>query len=179
MPNDQDFASPAREKVFTLLSKLGLSCTTINHPPVHTVEEALPYWAQLDGVHTKNLFLKDAKGVLWLIAAPTDRTIDLKLLPRQIGAKRLSFANGDLLFEVLGVRQGAVSPLAVINDMAGRVRVVLDEEMMRAPRVNFHPLVNTSSTLLRSEDLSAFLRACDHEPLVVDLRAVPAEAPAG
>src|SRR3954454_15817024 len=156
---------------FTLLNRLNAATSTIDHPPVHTVEEALPYWSKLEGVHTKNLFLKDAKGVLWLVTAPTDRAIDLKSLHKRIGAKRLSFANGDLLLEVLGVRQGAVSPLALINDRAGRVRLVLDAGLMEQPVVTCHPLVNTATTAIRTPDLLAYVRACGHDPLIVDLAA--------
>ena len=59
--------------------------------------------------------------------------------------------------------------LGAINDEAGKVRVVLDETLMRHERLNFHPLVNTRTTGLASADLVKFLRATGHEPLVVPL----------
>ena len=40
---------------------------------------------------------------------------------------------------------------------------------MRHDRLNFHPLVNTRTTGLASDDLVKFLRATGHEPLVVAL----------
>ena len=46
--------------------------------------------AAMPGGHTKNLFLKDAKGQLWLISALQDAKIDLKSLPERIGSARLS-----------------------------------------------------------------------------------------
>ena len=64
---------------------------------------------------------------------------------------------------------GRATPFGAINDRAGKVRVVLDEAMMGHERLNFHPLVNTRTTGLKSADLIKFLRATGHEPLVVAL----------
>ena len=47
------------------------------------------------------------------------------------------------MLETLGVLPGAVTPFGVMNDAAGRVTVVLDEDLMRHMTINAHPLVNT------------------------------------
>ena len=96
--------------------------------------------------------------------------VDLKRVHEKIGAQgRVSFGSAELLEEVWGVLPGAVTPFGAINDVAGRVSVVLDEAMMRHERLNFHPLVNTRTTGLASADLVKFLRATGHEPMVVAL----------
>jgi Ala-tRNA(Pro) deacylase len=83
----------------------------------------------------------------------------------------VSFGSPQLLEEIWGVRPGAVTPFGAINDQAGKVRVVLDEAMMRHERLNFHPLVNTRTTGLASADLVKFLRAAGRDPLIVALAA--------
>jgi len=70
---------------------------------------------------------------------------------------------------VLGVPAGSVTPFAVINDAARRVTVILDADMMRNERLNFHPLENTATTNIAREDLLKFIRACGHEPRIVAL----------
>ncbi|MGV8930464.1 MAG: prolyl-tRNA synthetase associated domain-containing protein, partial [Brevundimonas sp.] len=47
----------------------GIDHTTHDHPAVFRVEEGLELKAAMPGAHTKNLFLKDKKGRLWLISA--------------------------------------------------------------------------------------------------------------
>jgi Ala-tRNA(Pro) deacylase len=74
----------ARTALDALFAELDITPVAIEHPPVHTVEEALPYWSALEGVHTKNLLLKGAKGGLWLVCVPTDRRLDLKALAVQL-----------------------------------------------------------------------------------------------
>ena len=79
-----------RADLFALLDSLGIAHRTLEHPPVFRVEEGLEIKAALPGGHTKNLFLKDAKGQLWLISALGETAIDLKRLHTVIGSARLS-----------------------------------------------------------------------------------------
>jgi Ala-tRNA(Pro) deacylase len=155
--------------LFDRLAALGVDTETARHPPVFTVEEAKAHRGQLPGVHTKNLFLKDKKGQLWLVVTLEDRAVNLKELRHRIGAAPLSFARPEALQEALGVAPGAVTPFAVINDPAGRVRVVLDPEMMDGERLNFHPLTNDATTGITPAGLLTFLKACGHEPMVTPL----------
>ena len=149
---------------------LGIETETLDHPPLHTVEDSRALRGDIPGGHTKNLFVKDRKDRLFLLVLGEEATVDLKRVHEKIGAQgRVSFGSAELLEEVWGVRPGAVTPFGAINDEAGRVRVVLDEAMMRHERLNFHPLVNTRTTGLASADLVKFLRATGHEPLVVAL----------
>lgn len=145
-------------QLFAHLEALGIKGRTHHHPPVATVEEANAVWAGIEGLHCKNLFLKDAKGKLWLVVARADFRLDLKSLPARIGSARLSFGSAALLEEVLGVKPGSVTPFAVVNDRARRVEVVLDAEIGRHKRVCFHPLINTMTTEIASDDLLKFMR---------------------
>jgi Ala-tRNA(Pro) deacylase len=161
-------ASP--DDLIAYLSKLGIETETVEHPPLYTVEDSQALRGDIPGGHTKNLFVKDKKGRLFLLVSSETTAIDLKRVHETIGAQgRVSFGSADLLEEVWGVQPGAVTPFGAINDEAGKVRVVLDEAMMRHERLNFHPLVNTRTTGLASADLIKFLRATGHEPLVVAL----------
>jgi Ala-tRNA(Pro) deacylase len=158
------------EDLIAYLAGLGIEAETVEHPPLHTVEDSQALRGDIPGGHTKNLFVKDKKNRLFLLVLGETTAIDLKRVHEKIGAQgRVSFGSAELLEEVWGVRPGAVTPFGAINDQARKVRVVLDEAMMRHQRLNFHPLVNTRTTGLASTDLIKFLRATGHEPLVVAL----------
>jgi Ala-tRNA(Pro) deacylase len=165
-------ATPA--ELQAMLDRLGIATTTVSHAPVFTVAEARALRGQIAGAHTKNLFLVDKKGALFLVTADEEAAIDLKHLHHVIGASgRLSFGRPDLLMAVLGVPPGAVTPFAAMNDADGRVTVVLDAALAVAPSINAHPLTNTATTTIATADLLAFLRATRHEP-----RILPVAAPA-
>lgn len=161
-----------RSELEAFLDAHAITHPTLEHPAVFRVGEGEAIKAGLPGVHTKNLFLKDAKGQLWLISAADRTAIDLKRLPPVIGSARLSFGNGELMAEALGVTPGSVTALALINDAGRRVRFVLDRVLAEATQVNFHPLVNTATTTLTRDGFARFLAALAIEPLVVDFTAM-------
>lgn len=147
---------------------LGIAAVTYAHPPVFRVGEDDGFIHLMPGGHTKNLFLKDKKGALWLVTALQDTVIDLKWLPGRIGSARFSFGSPDLLLEVLGVPPGSVTPFALMNDAQKRVRPVLDARMMACETVNFHPLRNDMTTGITPENLLVFMKDLGLDPLVVD-----------
>ena len=163
------------DELFAYLDSLGITHRTVSHPPVFTVEEARALRGQVAGGHTKNLFLRDKKGALFLVVAPEDAAIELKSLHRLLGASgRFSFGSAELMRETLGVEPGAVTPFAVINDKAGRVTVILDAALMAHETLNFHPLVNTGTTTISREGLLQFLEATGHQPRIEAVSAAPA-----
>lgn len=153
-----------------LFASLGLAPPRVTHPPVHTVEEALPHWADLPGEHTKNVFLKDNKGgALHLVTVRAATRIDMKALAPLIGAKKLSFASADLLREALGVAAGSVSPLCLVNDTAHRVAVAIERALTEAPFLTCHPLRNTATVSLSWNDLRRLFAAIGVEARIIDL----------
>lgn len=74
-----------REELFAALAALGIATTTVDHPPVFTVAESEALERDIPGGHTKNLFLKDNKGKLFLVVAASHTTVDLKALAKRLG----------------------------------------------------------------------------------------------
>ena len=61
---------PATEAdLFARFDALGIDHVTRRHRPVFTVDEGHDLKASMPGGHTKNLFLKDKKGAIFLICA--------------------------------------------------------------------------------------------------------------
>ncbi len=156
------------ESLIAWMAEHGIDQTTHDHPAVFRVEEGAELKAAMPGAHTKNLFLKDKKGRLWLISARQDTVIDLKAAPRTIGSDRVSFGNETLMWETLGVRPGSVTALGLINDVDRRVSFVIDQRLWEADIVNFHPLTNTATTALSQAAFRRFLSEIGREPLVID-----------
>ncbi len=151
------------------LAELGIETRTVDHAPVFTVEDSGELYEKIAGGHTKNLFLKDAKGRLFLIVAHHGTRVDLKSLPPVIGSARLSFGKAELLEAVLGVQPGSVTAFAVMNDGENQVRVVVDQNLMRFDTINLHPMENTATTSIAREDLLRFIRATGHSPQIAAL----------
>jgi hypothetical protein len=139
---------------------------------VFTVEEMMPHVQHLPGLHAKNLLLRDKKKKgLWLVTARHNAEINLADLAKRLGAPGgLRMADESVLESTLGVGRGCVTPLALINDVSGSVRCVVDSMLLdeQHERVYFHPLVNSATTGLSPRDFKRFLEAVNHEPVVLE-----------
>jgi len=165
-------AMKTRADLIAFLDAEGIAHSTLDHPAVFRVGEGEEIKASLPGGHTKNLFLKDAKGQLWLISALGETRIDLKRLHPVIGSARLSFGSPELMLATLGVTPGSVTAFGLINDTGRRVRFVLDAALAKADPVNFHPLTNTATTAVSQAGFRRFLSALGVTPLIVDFAAM-------
>jgi Ala-tRNA(Pro) deacylase len=156
------------QQLFARLDELGLAHRTVEHAPVFTVDEAKAHRGELPGHHIKNLFLRNKKEQMWLVVALEDRAVDLKRLGEVLGAGRLSFGSPERLRRHLGVEPGSVTPFAVINDVEGKVALVLDGGLQAEGLVNAHPLTNSMTSAISLADLLHFFDATAHAPRWLD-----------
>ena len=159
----------SREDVLRRLAELGIATRTVEHEAVFTVAESEQLERDLPGGHTRNLFLKDAKGRLFLVVAEAHAVVDLKTLHKTIGCARLSFGKADLLLATLGVTPGSVNAFAIVNDHEKAVTMIIDADLMAHDTINSHPMVNTATTAIARDDLIRFIRASGHEPQIMAL----------
>ena len=139
------------------------------HPPLFTVIDAKKYQKKMVGMHVKNLFLRDKKKRNFLLVTEQDAEINLKTLHNKIKSDRLSFGSPDRLWQYLGVRPGAVSPLALINDVGKSVTLLLQDILRTEQQIHFHPLVNDLTIGVDLGDLDAFFKFTGHETRFIKL----------
>lgn len=151
--------------LFARFNALGIAHVTHRHRPLFTVEEGADLKAQMPGGHTKNLFLRDKKGALFLLSAIADTKIDLNAVSKLLGVGRFSFGSAERLMTHLGVAPGSVTLFALINDLDRKVALLLDEALFAYDPVNFHPLRNDATTAVSPADMLKFIHALGREPI--------------
>lgn len=145
------------EEVFKVLKHLEINYERRDHPPVFTVAEADKY-DRGEGAQSKNLFLRNKKGDKhFLVVLEGGKQIDLRQLQQQLQQNKLSFASPERMMQYLGLTPGAVSPFGLINDSDKSVTVVVDEDLLKAPKQGFHPNVNTATVIIGTDDFKKFL----------------------
>lgn len=143
-----------REKVFTRLDELGVAYEVTEHPAVFTIDEMDTLGITAKGEVCKNLFLRDAKGKRhFLVVISGETRANLSALAEQLESSKLSFASAERLEKYLGLHQGEVTPLGVVNDMDAAVEVVFDRGLERFPRLGVHPNDNTATVWLALADI--------------------------
>ena len=167
--NFKDKLPTTPEKLITLLDRLEIAYVMYRHPPLRTVEDSKAHRDNMPGLHIKNLYLRDRKKQNFLLVAEEDRLIDMKSLNQKIGCERLSFGSAERLFEMLGVRPGAVSPLTLINDPEHKVHLALDIALRTDEVIYVHPLVNDITLGIGGRHLLKFFAYTGHNVQWLDL----------
>ncbi len=134
------------ERCYELLERLGISYRRVDHEEAVNMEALIPIEEKLGSAICKNLFLTNRQQTdFYLLLMPGNKPFKTKFLSKQLGCARLSFASGEQLEELLGVRPGSASVLALENDKEKRVQLVIDAELKEQALFGCHPCRNTSS----------------------------------
>ncbi|XP_064622042.1 prolyl-tRNA synthetase associated domain-containing protein 1-like [Lineus longissimus] len=159
-----------KEDLLAKFKEWEIESETVDHPEVFTVEAMMPYLERLSGAMCKNLFLKDKKKRLYLLAALFDREVKLSDVGKKVGATGgLRLADESILEEKLGVKQGCVTAYALVNDVNKDVKLLVDDDIINGKydKVWFHPLDNAATTGVTCDDFLKFLQKTGHEPVSV------------
>ena len=150
-------------ELYHFLDEHQISYEKFDHSPVYTVEESKKLSPAMSGGKTKNLFVRDKKGRHHiLLTVEQDKRVDFKKVSEFIGYGRLSFCSPERLLMYLGVEPGSVSLLGILNDQAGEVEILIDEDLWKEQYLLCHPLVNTSTLRLGREELVKLFQLSGH-----------------
>ncbi len=170
-PENLDGRSEREIAVYDMLDSLNIKYTRADHQRAETMEACAEIDRALGVTMCKNLFLCNRqKTDFYLLLMPGDKPFKTKDLSQQIGSSRLSFAAPEYMEEFLDITPGSLSVLGLMNDTGKRVRLLIDEDVLKGSYVGCHPCINTSSLRLRTEDLTdKIIPAMGHAPTLVQL----------
>jgi Ala-tRNA(Pro) deacylase len=151
-------------KVYEWLDKLCIGYDYYEHPPLTTAEEAFRYMLERwesRGVGTtfcKNLFMRNHKGDRhFLIILPAQSMFGIHDLEKKLKQGKISFSSPHRLEKYLGVTPGSVSLFGLINDHQKHVHVFIDNQLLEAQKLSFHPNDNRASLVISRENMFKFL----------------------
>ena len=156
-------------RVYDLLDQLGVKYQRIDHEAAMTMEACAEIDRVLDATICKNLLLCNRQCTsFYLLMLPGSKTFKTSEFSKQIGSSRLSFADPKYMEEFLDITPGSVSVMGLMNDHNNRVKLYMDEDILKGEYIGFHPCINTSSLRLKTEDLmQKIIPAMGHEPTIV------------
>lgn len=155
------------EEAYALLDELKISYQRCDHVPIVSVKN-VPF--ELPGPQVKNLVLKPRKGQhVYLVILPDEKQANLANLAEILEEKRLSFVSEETLLELLNVPAGTVTPLALPNDHAHKITVVIDDAIDKNDTVGFHPNINSTTLIIQFRDFEKLLAHLGYEPVFIKI----------
>ena len=166
-----DTRIPKEERCYELLDRLGVEYCRADHEHADTIEQCHEIEKLLGAEICKNLLLTNRQMTdVYLLLMPGDKPFKTKMLSKQIGTARLSFASPEQMLDCLDITPGSVSVLGLMNDKAGKVRLLIDRDLLKDAYLCCHPCINTSTLKLRMTDaVDVLIPALAHAPTYVDL----------
>lgn len=144
----------SKEEVYLKLKELNIEYLKIDHIPIYTIDEANGLDIENKEYIAKNLFLRDdKKRNYYLLVVKSNKKIDLNDLKNKINSRRLSFASEIDLEKYLKLKKGSVTPLGVLNDVERKVKVIIDEDILKEEIVGVHPNDNDATVFMKTKDL--------------------------
>ena len=164
---------PKEQKVYDFLDSLGIHYWRVDHEPAMSMSVCTAINETLEAVICKNLFLCNRQETdFYLLMMPGDKKFKTKDLSAQIESSRLSFASPEYMERFLGITPGSVSVMGLMNDTEHRVKLLIDEDVLKHPYVGCHPCINTSSLRIPVEEMTGkVFPALGHTPRLVTLPA--------
>lgn len=159
------------QSICRLLETLRIPYRMVEHPAAGAMEDLVAVEERLGVRICKNLFLRNRqKTVFYLLLIPADKRFKTSVVSKMIGSSRLSFGEEDKLYELLGVHPGSITPLGLVFDEAHQVNLLIDREVLALEEIGMHPLVNTASIAMKTEDLmKVYFPFTGHEPQILDI----------
>ena len=170
-PENMSDRLPKEVRVYDLLDQLNMDYYRIDHEAADTMEICQALEATLGAEICKNLLLCNRQcTAFYLLMIVGEKQFKTSTFSKQIGSSRLSFASPEYMEQFLDITPGSVSVLGLMNDKENRVRLMIDEDILKGEYFGCHPCINTSSLRLKTEDLmNKIIPAMGHEPRMVTI----------
>ena len=144
-------------ELIELLKKEKYEIKVHQHDALFTVEDSKKLRGEIDGAHSKNLFLKNKKNEFFLLSCEEADKINLKKISKSLELGNISFAKQAYLEKYLKIKPGSVSPFALLNDNGSFVNFYLEKTLYESKFVNFHPLINTFTITIETNNFIEFM----------------------
>lgn len=159
------------ERCYSLLDSLNVEYSRVDHDYADHIDDCHEIEKVLGCEICKNLLLTNRQQTeLYLLLMPGDKPFKTKILSKQIGTARLSFATPEQMLAALDITPGSVSVLGLMNDANNAVHLLIDRDLLRNEYFGCHPCINSSSLKIKTADvIERVIPAMHHAAAYVDL----------
>ena len=159
-----------KDNVLRQLEAWNIPYQLYQHPPLHTAEQAIAYWKDIDAQHCKNLFFRNHKGNKhYLVVFDWKRQLPIHLIEKMLRQGKLTFASPERMMRYLGVEPGSVSPFGLLNDTENHVILFLESGLKDVREISFHPNDNRYTVVISRESFRRLLDLLGNTYVFLDI----------
>ncbi len=163
-----------QQSVYDYLALQGIPFDYYEHPEAPTIEIAARFYRGEGTTLCKNLFFRNHKGNKhYLVIMDSRQEMDIHSIEKLLHQGKLSFASPERMMKYLGVTPGSVSLLNLVNDTNHEVILFVDESLLKAEKVSFHPNDNRASLVITRDDMLKFIHSIGNSYEILPLYGNP------
>lgn len=131
-----DFKTQTQRLIYESLEKTGIKYTRIESDPGVSMDDCLNI-DRAFGIETvKTILLTNRqKNKFWLYVTHARKAFITKEFGASLGIPRVSFADEELMLQVLGTKHGAATPFGLLRDSAKEVTFVMDRDVAAREKI--------------------------------------------
>lgn len=148
-----------KQETYEYLRQHGIAYEVTEHKALYSMSVLEDICLPHPELLAKNLFVCDAKKRdVSLITVKGEKRVKLNAFSHRHNLRHLSFASEDMLTDILHVKPGSVSPLALLENDALGVTLYIDEDFIGG-MIGVHPCDNTATMWLQTDDILDMIRS--------------------
>ena len=123
----------------------------------------------------KHLLVQERKGEKkkYLVITDSSKQVDLKALKEELDCRKLEFVSPSDMESLINATPGNVSIFNLIYDENKEIELIIDEDLIEADEIAFHPLYNGMSIFMPLSECFNFLAAIGRS---AEVMAIPAKS---
>ena len=123
----------------------------------------------------KHLLVQERKGEKkkYLVITDSSKQVDLKALKEELDCRKLEFVSPSDMENLINATPGNVSIFNMMYDENKEIKLIIDEDLLEASEVAFHPLYNGMSIFMPLSECFNFLATIGRS---AEVMAIPAKS---
>lgn len=158
------------------LDGAGVNYVLLKHEAADTMEKCFGIGKEYGAEHCKNLFLASRNGKRFcLLMMDAGKPFVTGEVSKKLGLPRMGFGTEEQLESVLGLRQGSVSVLGLLNAQAKRaydenaLKIVVDRDVFERELICVHPNTCTKTLVMKTAELFSFITSLGYSVETVEI----------
>lgn len=121
----------------------------------------------------KHLLLQERKGNKnkYLVITDSSKQVDFNDLREKLSCRKLEFIGEEDMKSLIHTTPGNISIFNMMYDVNNEIQLVIDQDLLDASEVAFHPLYNGMSIFMKPDQCFKFLSYIDKEALIIPIES--------
>ncbi|MDE6825678.1 MAG: prolyl-tRNA synthetase associated domain-containing protein [Paramuribaculum sp.] len=132
----KEFRTETQKMIYTRLDESGIAYTRIESDPGISMDDCLNIDKAFGILTVKTILLTNRqKNKFWLYVTHARKPFITKEFGASLQIPRVSFADEDLMMQLLGTKHGAATPFGLLRSQASDVTFVMDRDVAAREKI--------------------------------------------